>query len=280
MAAKVLAEANVWGKAGLIGAMALILAGCQSLPQTLYARSGDVPGSVVLEDGTVMRHLAYIPKTLQAGHRAPVIVFLHGSGEAGTDVYKLLANGPWDYANRHDDFPFIILAPQMEVDADWDTERLEAWLDGALKTLPVDSRRIYLTGLSRGGQGTWDFAMAHPEHFAAVAPVSAYSSALDHGFSPCAIKGIPVWAFHGAEDDVVPLKDGQKVVDAARACGVEVDFTIYPGLGHSAWGPAYQDADLYAFFLRHRRHTPANAQGLSRVPPDVTLHPPSEPVRP
>ncbi len=227
---------------------AAALTGCVSIPRMLYATPQTQPLSVTFKDGSVMRYMQYMPKAPPHG-RMPLIVLLHGSGEAGSDTYAVLANGPWHYAADHPDFPFIILAPQLDKDGEWPPARLDAWLKQAVKGLPVDHRRIYLTGLSRGGQGTWDFAMRYPHWFSAIAPVSAYSDVKQ----PCRLKGIAVWAFHGADDDTVPLPLDQAVVDGAKACGVDVRFTIYPDTGHDAWTRTYADPALYAWLLAHRR---------------------------
>ena len=228
------------------------LVGCVSIPRVLYDTPQTEPLSTTLKDGTVVRYMRYVP-TMRHG-RMPVIVLLHGSGEAGGDTYAVLANGPWHYAAEHPDFPFIILAPQEDKDGEWRPDMLQAWLKASVRQmvsdgLPVDRRRIYLTGLSRGGQGTWDFAMRYPHDFAAIAPIAAYSDINQ----PCRLKGVPVWVFHGGNDGTVPLAKDQALVDAGRACGVDITFTVYNDSGHDAWTRTYDDPALYAWFLKHHR---------------------------
>lgn len=232
----------------LLLALAALLSGCVSIPRVLYDTPQTEPKSATLPDGSIMRYMQYTPKTPAHG-KMPLIVLLHGSGEAGGDTYAVLANGPWHYAADHPDFPFIILAPQMDKDGEWAPDRLDAWLKVAERDLPVDRRRVYLTGLSRGGQGTWDFAMRYPRLFAAIAPVAAYSDINE----PCRLKGVPVWVFHGADDHTVPLAGDEALVEAARRCGVDVRLTVYPDTGHDAWTRTYADPALYAWFLSHRR---------------------------
>ncbi len=228
----------------------LALSGCVSLPKLIYGTPQTAPFSVTLKDGTVMRYMRYLPAASdEPDKKRPLIILLHGSGEAGEDAYSVLANGPWHYAAGHPDFPFVILAPQMERDGEWSPDALEEWLKQAEKGLNIDHHRIYLTGLSRGGQGTWDFAMRYPHHFAAIAPVAGYSDVNE----PCRLKGVPVWAFHGAKDTVVPIAQEQSVVDAARACGIDVHFSIYEDAGHFVWERTYNDPDLYTWFLQHKR---------------------------
>lgn len=225
------------------------LGGCVSIPKILFATSQTEALSMTMKDGSEQRYIRYMPSQVKPGKKLPLIVFLHGSGEAGSDTYSVLANGPWHYADTHPDFPFIILAPQEDRDGEWSPDRLYEWLLSVEKTVPVDHRRIYLTGLSRGGQGTWDFAMRYPHLFAAIAPVSGYSNVNE----PCRLKNVPVWAFHGFDDGIVPIKREQPVVDAAKACGVNIHYTVYPGVGHFVWERTYNDPDLYAWFLRYRR---------------------------
>lgn len=237
------------------------LAGCLSIPKILYDTAQTEALSVRLKDGYEQRYIRYMPAHAAADKRLPLIVFLHGSGEAGDDPYAVLANGPWHYAAAHPDFPFIILAPQEDRDDEWSPRRLDEWLIQAEKGLPVDRRRVYLTGLSRGGQGTWDFAMTYPHLFAAIAPVSGYSDVDE----PCRLKTVPVWAFHGAADGIVPIGREQPVVDAAKACGVNIHYTVYPGVGHFIWERTYNDPDLYSWFLRYRRPL-LSLPALERMP--------------
>jgi len=238
----------------VLSCLALALCGCVSIPKMLYDTPQTTPLSETLTGGGHMRYMEYVPPAAKPGDKLPLIIVLHGSGEAGGDTYSVLANGPWTYAKAHPDFPFLMLAPQMDRDGEWDPEALNEWLTAAEKTVAaqgftVDRRRVYLTGLSRGGQGTWDFAMRHPRRFAAIAPVAAYSDVNE----PCRLKHIPVWVFHGANDHTVPLAKDQALVDEAKACGVDIRFTVYPDTGHDSWSKAYADPELYGWFLSHRK---------------------------
>lgn len=225
---------------------ALALSACASLPQANLT-PGATPGTVAMADGTSIQYETYVPADYHGG-KAPLLIFLHGSGEAGSDVAAVMGPGPWQYAKDHPDFPFIIVAPQQPRDEEWDPQRLKAWLDVLETRLPVDKHRVYLTGLSLGGGGSWDWAMTEPKRFAAIAPVSGYSNLK----TPCTMKGDHVWAFHGEIDDVVPIKDEQAIVDAAKTCGVDVKYTIYPGGNHNAWDATYANPELYAWLLSHK----------------------------
>lgn len=192
----------------------------------------------------------FIPR--QAGtsgdRKWPLMIFLHGSGERGDDIERVKVHGPPKIADRNPDFPFILISPLLPADQDWELMKLDAILDHALSTLPVDSTRVYLTGLSRGGHASWQWAAAEPGRFAAVAPVAGRGDPS----TACALKDKPVWALHGDRDDVVIPEGSFAMVRAIRACGGRPRLTIYPDLGHNAWDPAYDDPALYLWLLSQR----------------------------
>ena len=201
--------------------------------------------------------LLYLPKGFSE-HPAvkyPLLIFLHGSGESGTDINKVKANGPPKFLDARPDFPFIVVSPQApDPDLGFDLAAMNVLLDQLLQNLPIDKDRIYLTGLSLGGIAAYQWAAERPGTFAAVAPISAAGNTYD----ACKLKGVPIWAFHGGKDENVKTADGQAMVDAIKACGGDITLTIYPELGHSAWEPAYVDPALYEWFLNHRlNHTAA-----------------------
>lgn len=196
-------------------------------------------------------YLLFLPRGYNAAASAqwPVIVFLHGSGEAGTDLEKVKANGPPKIVEHDFGFPFIVISPQTTSEDAFDTAMLEKTLDAALAGLRADPDRIYLTGLSMGGIGTWAWAEADPGRFAAIAPVAAEGDTA----RACALARLPTWAFHGDKDDVVPVTGDFSMVAAIRACGGNPRLTIYPDTGHWSWVAAYDDPQLYLWFLHHRR---------------------------
>jgi len=181
----------------------------------------------------------------------PLILYLHGMGERGNDLELVKIHGISKIVEQWPDFPFVAVSPQCPDETMWWHHHviLNALLDEIVATYAVDVDRIYLTGNSMGGYGTWNLATAYPERFAAIAPICG------GGFSEmvCALKDVPVWAFHGAEDQTVELKQGQQMVDALRACGGHVRFTVYAGVGHDSWTQTYDDPDLYKWFLQHTR---------------------------
>ena len=182
--------------------------------------------------------------------RWPLMLFLHGSGERGSDVARVKVHGPPKVADRDPRFPFILVSPQLPAEEDWDIAKLDRILDHLQRILPVDLDRVYLTGLSRGGHATWRWAAAEPTRFAAVAAIAGRGDPA----TACALKDLPVWAFHGDRDDVVTPEGSFAMARAIRACGGRVSrLTIYPDLGHNAWDPAYDSPELYLWLLSHRR---------------------------
>ncbi|HTX88016.1 MAG TPA: prolyl oligopeptidase family serine peptidase [Bacteroidales bacterium] len=194
--------------------------------------------------------LLFLPEKYgQKDQTWPMILFLHGSGERGTNLELVKKQGPPRMVDTLPDFPFIVVSPQAPGNGTWVPEELNALMEILVHKLAIDRSRIYLTGLSMGGRGTWEFATEYPEWFAAIAPLCG-------GGDPdraCRLKEVPVWAFHGAQDNVVPIKEQQDMVDALKECGGDVKFTIYPDAGHDVWTKAYAGTALYNWFLEHKK---------------------------
>lgn len=203
------------------------------------------------------RYLQFLPR----GYRAlphqqwPIVIFLHGSGERGADVEKVRVNGPPKIIADHPGFPAILISPQVDMDQDWDTAKLDRLLAHLRRKLRVDASRIYLTGLSLGGHATWLWATERPELFAAIAPVAGWGDPA----SACRLKDVPVWAFHGDSDDVVAPKGSVEMVEAVKACkgAAPAWLTLYPATNHGSWVPTYDDPAFYRWLLEQRREQPA-----------------------
>ncbi|MEH1933698.1 MAG: prolyl oligopeptidase family serine peptidase [Nostoc sp.] len=187
----------------------------------------------------------------------PTILFLHGAGERGSNLDDVKKQGVAKIVEQQPDFPFIVISPQCPRGEYWNIERLSALLDEAMSLdspesgyAPyVDPDRVYLTGLSMGGYGTWHLAAAQPQRFAAIAPICG-------GGNPQAarkLKNLPVWAFHGAKDNVVPLSASEIMVFALKARDGNVKFTVYPEAAHDSWTQTYNNPELYEWFLQHQR---------------------------
>lgn len=196
------------------------------------------------------RYLLYKPKQA-TGVKLPLILFLHGSGERGSDISVLKMFGPFTVINDSADFPFIVVAPQVDADREWDTQNLLTLLDTLEKNLPVDASRIYVTGLSMGGFGTWRLAQAAPLRFAAIAPICGGG---DSSYI-CAIRNMAVWAFHGAKDDAVPYQESERMVNGLKKLSADVRFTLYPDAGHDAWTATYKNPELYKWLLSKKATT-------------------------
>lgn len=212
--------------------------------------AGQHPQPAVEDGGYVYQlHLPPGVATADEDARWPLMIFLHGSGERGSDVAKVKVHGPPKVADRQKDFPFIVISPLLPAEEDWDIAKLDAIADHVMETLPVDPARVYLTGLSRGGHATWRWAAAEPDRFAAIAPVAGRGDPA----TACALVDTPAWAFHGDRDDVVTPEGSFAMSRAIRACGGHQSrLTIYPDLGHNAWDPTYDDPALYLWLLSHR----------------------------
>jgi predicted peptidase len=211
-------------------------------------------------DGPEVKYLLFLPQGYQpkAAKRWPLILFLHGSGERGTNVWKVATHGPPKNVTAHPDFPFIVVSPQCRDGQTWSNDTLLALLDEITRNHRVDRSRIYLTGLSMGGYGTWSLGLTYPEKFAAIAPICGggdlISVLLSSREKGPALNSLPVWAFHGAKDPVVPVEESQRMVDALKKAGAkEVKLTIYPNAQHDSWTQTYNDPELYEWFLAHRR---------------------------
>lgn len=204
-------------------------------------------------------YLLYLPNDYdpKSRKRWPLVLFLHGAGERGSDVQRVKIHGPIKVAESRAaqggaDFPFIVAAPQCPADSWWDREldTLLALLDDLQDRYRIDKERVYLTGLSMGGFGTWALAIEAPHRFAAIAPICGGGSP----FLAANIKHLPIWVFHGGKDDVVPIKQSRDMVEALqKAAAPEVKFTVYPEAGHDSWTETYNNQELYDWFLAHTR---------------------------
>ena len=199
---------------------------------------------------TPLPYLLYTPDTAA---NVPVILFLHGSGERGDDLVHVGDEGlPEILANLPE--AATVVAPQCPEDSRWTEhlETLEKILDEVAARYAVDPKRIYLTGLSLGGQGAWYLAARHPERFAALVPVCGRSNPEEAD----RLVNLPTWVFHGADDAVVPPEESEKMVRALREAGGHAKLTVYPNVGHNSWARAYAEDDLYAWMFAQRQGEP------------------------
>lgn len=185
----------------------------------------------------------------------PLIISLHGIGESGSDLWKLKNEGLPKILDGNDSFPFIVASPQCPSSTEWYYDRtdikLNRFLDSVMARYPVDRNRIYLTGYSMGGIGTLDFAIRYPDRFAALLPVAFR---IESGWDVCSIKDIPVWAFHGMLDPVIPFSKAQSVIDQLKNCGGNPIFTAYQNLYHDSWTQTYNNPEVYKWLLTKKKH--------------------------
>lgn len=203
-------------------------------------------------------YLLYLPESYgrPPGVRYPLVLFLHGKGERGSNVDDIKRNGIDALTRFQQQYDFILLAPQCPMGTWWVEQlpALDALLDDVCAGYRVDLSRIYLTGLSMGGYGSWHYAAHSPERFAAVVPICGGGSHWnDFPERATVLKDVPIWAFHGGADDLVPPSESQQMVDAIDAVNGNVRLTVYPGVGHDSWTQTYENPDLYIWLFRHAR---------------------------
>jgi predicted peptidase len=183
----------------------------------------------------------------------PLVLFLHGAGERGADLDKVKIHGPPKLIEAGEKIPAIVASPQCPAETWW-TEHLDALvalLDDLEERLNVDPDRIYVTGISMGGYGTWALAALQPERFAAAAPVCGGGSGVATAIQ---VRELPIWAFHGEADQVVPVEESQRIIDAiARFGGTKAKLTTYPGVGHDSWTQTYEDDAFWQWLFAQRR---------------------------
>lgn len=192
--------------------------------------------------------LLYLPKDYgQKVEPWPLILFLHGGGECGNDLEVVKRNGIPKIVEEMEDFPFIAISPQCSEGTRWGNhlETLIMLLDNIIEKYNVDKKRVYLTGISMGGYGTWRLAANYPEKFDAIVPICGGGDPQWAQF----LKDTPIWVFHGAKDDIIPISESEIMVNALRELGNNVKFTVYPEAGHDSWIKAYEEPELYKWFL-------------------------------
>jgi len=194
----------------------------------------------------------YLPKEYKPRGRAryPLVLFLHGFGERGSDLGKLEFHGPFKEVAKGRDFAFILVAPQMpETETSWDALKLSALLDEIEAKYRVDPRRIYLTGISMGGFGVWSLVAFSPNRFAAAVPICGGGNYL----AAIGLRDLPIWAIHGEKDPAVPLAQGQAMIDGVIRGGGKPQFTIVKDGLHDVWTTYYEGSKLYEWLLEQRR---------------------------
>jgi predicted peptidase len=205
-------------------------------------------------DGKTMPYLLYLPEDYNTQEKWPLVLFLHGRGESDGPLSVVKKWGPPRLVERGEKLKFILASPQCPRQDSWPQPSQQQLLVGLLaelrKELKVDGSRVYLTGLSMGGYGSWRLAADHPEMFAAVVPVCGAGKT---GDAP-KLKSLPIWVFHGTEDSAVPFARSKEMVDAIKqAGGTNIRFTTLEYIGHNSWESAYASPELWSWMLSQRQ---------------------------
>lgn len=237
------------------------------------AETGFLDRSVSIT-GRPYRYQVYVPASYASStERLPAILFLHGAGERGADgliqtevgLASAIRRGPSRY-------PAIVIMPQVPADSLWigqPADAAMAALDQTMREFRVDPDRVYLTGLSMGGNGTWNLAYKYPERFAAIAPICGFVTAFprlpgsrpiipaDSGEAFAALARrlgrVPTWIFHGEVDPVVPVAESRRAADALKAAGGDVRYTEFLGGGHNVWDETYASKQFQDWLFAQRR---------------------------
>ncbi len=192
----------------------------------------------------------HIPAEIK--EKKPLLIFLHGSGEKGTDIEKVKIHGPFKYLKDHK-LDAYVLAPQCPEGEEWDTEVLYRLIVKIEKENNIDSDRIYVTGLSLGGWGTWNLAFAHPDKFAAIVPISGFVDLIQLE-QTCKIAKIPTRIFHGLMDDVVSIDYAITIYKELKKCNSNVELTIFDDAGHDSWSRVYDNQEIYDWMFKQVRN--------------------------
>jgi len=198
-----------------------------------------------------INYLIFLPADYgkQDGAR-PLLLFLHGAGERGDNLALVKRHGPPKIVDKKKDFPFIVVSPQCPKKKRWQAEQLIKLLDHVAGAHTVDRDRIYVTGLSLGGYGTWALAAAYPDRFAAAVPICGGGDPEQAG----RLVNLPIWVFHGGKDPTVRLSQSEEMVNAIKAAGgSKAILTVYPEAGHDSWTKTYNNQEVYKWLLSHKR---------------------------
>lgn len=232
----------------LILLLSLLLFSCTNKEMIKTGEQIMVKTTLKYQKSDDIQYLLYIPKNYDSKDEWPLMLFLHGAGERGNDIEKLKVHGPPKLVDGGREFPFILVSPQCPEGEWWNTESLKALVEKLSSDLNVDKSRIYCTGLSMGGYGTFRLAAENPDLFAAIAPICG---GIDPKYAND-LKAIPAWVFHGAKDKVVTLDNSEKIVNAVNELGGKWKFTIYPDAGHDSWTETYDNKEFFKWILNQK----------------------------
>jgi predicted peptidase len=200
-----------------------------------------------------MLYVVYVPRNYSGDKLWPVILFLHGSGEVGTDGLRQVTSGIGPHVLWNSQrFPCLVVMPQTTDQwAGISNDLALRAADDVIAKYHGDPNRLYLTGLSLGGNGTWNLAYKYPERFAALMPISGWGSP---SLMAPKLNTLPIWVFHGEKDRTVPVKSARDMVAAIQAAGnPNIKYTEYPGADHNVWDVTYENRAVIAWLLSQSR---------------------------
>lgn len=184
--------------------------------------------------------------------KKPLIVFISGDGEKGTDLEKVKIHGPLKYLKTHA-LDAYVLAPQCKENENWNIESINELILKIQKENKIDSDRIYVTGLSSGGWAAWNLALSYPEKFAAIVPISGFVDLIELE-SACKIAAIPTRIFHGLMDDVVKVDYAISIYKELKKCNAkDVQLTIFDDAGHDSWSRVYDNPEIYEWMFKQKK---------------------------
>jgi len=213
--------------------------------------------SIEIKKTMELKYLENLPNDYSGKNpkKYPLVIFLHGAGERGIDLNKIKKHGIPMLIEKQSKilqkYEFISVSPQCPEEYNWNYlgETLEIFLKDYIKKTNVDTKRIYLTGLSMGGYGSWNLAFRNPNVFAAVAPICGSAG---NGKNYSSIKHIPIWVFHGAKDTIVPLSESTEPVAKLNDLEANIKFTVYPDLEHDSWTKTYENPNFYKWLFSQK----------------------------
>ena len=233
----------------LFGLCYLFVEPTQSVRSSEPAPGKQVEQTYKCSDSAEVPYLLHLPESYKADAALPLMLFLHGRGESDGPLSVVAKWGPPLLVSRGEKLPYILLSPQCPKDDNWSSAtqqtRLIELIDSIVRRFGANKNRIYLTGLSMGGSGSWRMAADHPERFAAVVPICGRGALTDAD----KLKSLPIWAFCGDQDGV--FKQNEELVLAIIKAGSQsLRFTSLENIGHNSWSAAYASPDLYEWLDR------------------------------
>ncbi|WNJ20089.1 prolyl oligopeptidase family serine peptidase [Pontibacter sp. G13] len=202
-----------------------------------------------LNDLRYSRFLVYPPQQIDE-EPIPMLLFLHGSGSRGKEVSQI-GHEDLPFMRPDHEFPFLVVAPQCSPGKDWEERSLLKLIEQMEAEYPIDPDRIYVTGLSLGGYGTWHLALRYPDRFAAIMPICGGANRPVETFHK--LDSLPMWVFHGTDDDIVGIWKSHYILDEIMPTNPNIRFTAYEGMGHNVWDTTYHNPEVWEWLLQQHR---------------------------